>query len=95
MAYPAPSYPQVRAPRKWYKAETDPLIGQISKLEEQVYWLHWDMDFIAQHGEGGIFPVGTYEAREKEVVEATTELAWLARQAGVLEEFNSPIYAES
>lgn len=82
-------YPRERQPRHWYAAT--PEVIRIAKLEAHLYVAYRALDFMEQHGEGGLYPIGEYAVKQKEVVRIETELSWLARQAGVLGEFDSPV----
>lgn len=84
-----PGYPRERQPRHWYAAT--PEARRIAKLEAHLYVAYRALDFMEQHGEGGLYPIGEYAVKQQEVIRIETELAWLARQAGVLQEFDSPL----
>lgn len=85
-------YPRERQPRHWYAAT--PEVRRIAKLETQLWVAYRALDFMEQHGEGMLYPIGEYAKKQEEVIRIETELAWLARMAGILEEFDSPLLPE-
>lgn len=84
-----PGYPRERQPRRWFPAEYE--FVRMAKLERWLYVAYRALDFMLQHGEGGLYPIGEYARKQQDVIAWETELAWLARRAGVLEEFDSPL----
>src|SRR5574343_754045 len=61
-----PGYPRERQPRRWFPAEYE--FVRMAKLERWLYVAYRALDFMLQHGEGGLYPIGEYARKQQDVI---------------------------